>query len=127
LEKRDIVEFGFELHWNQRSVDTFLGLPFNITSYGILAKLLEHITGFPALGIEGTLKCVHFYDNQYEAALTLMERDPYRNEAPTLKIDWDFGTIRPDMFDTLNIENIKLEGYEFQDAIIVKMLAPTEL
>ena len=53
-------KFGFELHWNQRSVDTFLGLPFNIASYGLLAKIIEDLTGYPALAIEGTLKCVHF-------------------------------------------------------------------
>ena len=127
LEKREIPEFGFELHWNQRSVDTFLGLPFNITSYGLLAKILEKITGFPALGIEGTLKCVHFYDNQYEAVAKLVERDPYRNKAPELKIDFNFDEIFPEMFDEIQIENITLEGYEFQDSIIVKMLAPKEL
>jgi thymidylate synthase len=42
----------------------FLGFPFNIASYATLAKILEEITLFVALGVEGNLKCVHFYDNQ---------------------------------------------------------------
>ena len=41
--------FGFELHWYQRSVDLFLGLPFNIASYALLAKIIERITGYKAL------------------------------------------------------------------------------
>jgi thymidylate synthase len=36
-----------------------------------LAKILEEITLFVALGVEGNLKCVHFYDNQFEAVETL--------------------------------------------------------
>ena len=41
-------QYGFELHWQQRSVDTFLGLPFNIASYATLALILEKITGYKA-------------------------------------------------------------------------------
>ena len=83
--------FGFELHWNQRSVDTFLGLPFNIASYATLAKIIEWLTGYKALAIEGTLKCVHFYDNQYEAAKELLTRDP--NIHPNCEIDIAFPRI----------------------------------
>jgi thymidylate synthase len=61
------------VHWGQRSTDTFLGFPFNIASYATLAKILEEITLFVALGVEGNLKCVHFYDNQFEAVETLLK------------------------------------------------------
>jgi thymidylate synthase len=67
-----IPEYGFEVHWGQRSTDTFLGFPFNIASYATLAKILEEITLF--VGVEGNLKCVHFYDNQFEAVETLLKR-----------------------------------------------------
>jgi hypothetical protein len=43
-------------------------------SYATLAKILEEITLFVALGVEGNLKCVHFYDNQFEAVETLLKR-----------------------------------------------------
>jgi thymidylate synthase len=67
-----IPEYGFEVHWGQRSryVSWF---PFNIASYATLAKILEEITLFVALGVEGNLKCVHFYDNQFEAVETLLK------------------------------------------------------
>jgi hypothetical protein len=66
-----VFQYGFEVHWG-RSTDTFLGFPFNIASYATLAKILEEITLFVALGVEGNLKCVHFYDNQFDS------RDPIK-------------------------------------------------
>jgi len=137
----DDGSFGFELHWNQRSVDVFLGLPFNIASYGLLAKILEYITGFKALGIEGTLKCVHFYDNQYDAALELLSRSPYQHrncqeviKAPTWIIRNHmenegpyFSALMTTLFRTWKIDHFKLEGYKSDKPIKVDMLAPKEI
>jgi hypothetical protein len=50
----------------------YVFFPFNI-AYATLAKILEEITLFVALGVEGNLKCVHFYDNQFEAVETLLK------------------------------------------------------
>lgn len=120
-------DFGFELHWNQRSVDVFLGLPFNIASYGLLAKILEAITGYKALAIEGTLKCVHFYDNQYEAALTLMKRNPYQYGNCKLKIHLPESEDLDSLFHAWKIEDFVLKGYEHFGPIKVEMLAPKSL
>lgn len=122
-------KFGFELHWNQRSVDTFLGLPFNIASYGLLAKIIEDITGFKALAIEGTLKCVHFYDNQYEAAKQLVERNPDNHPNCELLIkETDYA--KPVNIDTVfknyTIKDFQLVGYTSDEEIKVEMLAPKE-
>ncbi len=120
--------FGFELHWNQRSVDTFLGLPFNIASYGLLAKILEQISGCKALAIEGTLKCVHFYDNQYDAVTELLKRNPNTHsncevEFPALSniLETDIDVI----FNEYKISDFKLIGYSSDEEIKVEMLAPT--
>lgn len=122
-------KFGFELHWNQRSVDTFLGLPFNIASYGLLAKILESLTGFPALGIEGTLKCVHFYDNQYEAARELLSRDPDTHGGCILEMPALYNSRKSldETLEGLTPQDFRLRGYTSDDAIKVKMLAPTKL
>lgn len=130
LVKMSVPEFGFELHWNQRSVDTFLGLPFNIASYGLLAKILELITGYPALAIEGTLKCVHFYDNQYEAAKELLSRDPNTHGNCELGISPVPKANAKTLDDLLNyfmIKDFELVGYTSDENIKVKMLAPKEL
>jgi thymidylate synthase len=123
-------EFGFELHWNQRSVDTFLGLPFNIASYGLLAKILEEVTGYKALGIEGTLKCVHFYDNQIEAVKELLKRDTEKHGNCDLnidgkKIDYDYYGV--DTFDYMDVSDFNLINYTHDKPIKVDMLAPKSI
>lgn len=123
-------KFGFELHFNMRSVDVFLGFPFNIASYGLLAKILEQVTGFKALGIEATLKCVHFYDNQYEAVAELLKRNPDTHKNCELEInsleEWTKSDI-DFVLSCLTIKDFKLIGYTSDDAINVEMLAPKEL
>lgn len=120
-------EFGFELHWNQRSVDTFLGLPFNIASYGLLAKIIELLTGFKALAIEGTLKCVHFYDNQYEAVKELMKRNPDTHGNCELEISKENLPATNDLdaiLQSLSIKDFRLLYYTSDEEIKVEMLAP---
>ena len=116
----DNGEFGFELHWNQRSVDLFLGLPFNIASYGVLAKILERITGYKALAIQGDLKCVHLYDNSIIAAHSLLNKD-YNFEEVELEI------ISNEWGEDLIPSNFKLIGYESHEAVKVEMIAPTSI
>ena len=129
LTEVGIPEFGFELHWNQRSVDTFLGLPFNIASYGLLAKVLEAMTGYPALGIEGTLKCVHFYDNQYEVAKELVSRSTTKHPECELRIADKFQHSEniDEVFSNLAIQDFTLDGYSSDEPLKVEMLAPKEL
>lgn len=120
----DNGEFGFELHWNQRSVDTFLGLPFNIASYGLLAKILEQLTGYKAIAIEGTLKCVHFYDNQYKAVGELMDRDPTKHSNCDVHINDVVGSGIDEIFNNYKISDFNLVGYSSDKEIKVEMLSP---
>lgn len=129
LSENNIPEFGFELHWNQRSCDVFLGIPFNIASYALLAKILEYITGYKALAIEGTLKCVHFYDNQYEAAKELLSRNPDAHPNCELSNSTCIDTLEKDIdviFNDFKISDFKLVGYTSDEEIKVDMLAPKE-
>ena len=61
-ELKNTPELGFTLKWHQRSVDTFLGLPFNIASYALLAMIIEGLTGYKAVGLIADLSNVHFYE-----------------------------------------------------------------
>ena len=70
--------------WNQRSVDTFLGLPYNIASYGLLLLLLCEETGYTPGTIIGNLGDVHLYNNHIEQAEEQMKRVGYK--LPTIEL-----------------------------------------
>ena len=65
------------LMWNQRSVDTFLGLPFNIASYGTLLLLLCEETGLEAGELIGNLGDTHLYMNHIEQAKEQISRHEF--------------------------------------------------
>jgi thymidylate synthase len=65
------------LMWNQRSVDTFLGLPFNIASYGLLLEILAKEVNMIPDELIGNLGDVHLYKNHIEQAKEQMYRRPY--------------------------------------------------
>ena len=56
--------------WNQRSVDTFLGLPFNIASYGLLLEIIAKEVNMIPDELIGNLGDVHLYKNHTELAQT---------------------------------------------------------
>ena len=55
-----------DLLWTQRSIDAFLGLPFNITSYAILLSIFARILGKTPRYLVGHLGNVHIYNNHKE-------------------------------------------------------------
>jgi thymidylate synthase len=118
--------YGFELHWTQRSVDTFLGLPYNIASYATLALILEKITGYKALGIQGDLKKVHLYDNSLDAVKEQLSRDVKKydksNLLPFNSVIWNKYDNTNELLHNLFIDEFKLENYESYPAINVEML-----
>ena len=72
-----VNEGKLSLMWNQRSVDTFLGLPFNIASYGMLLHLLAKETGLEAGELIGNLGDVHLYKNHVKQANVQLARAPF--------------------------------------------------
>jgi thymidylate synthase len=70
-----VSEGKLSLMWNQRSVDTFLGLPFNIASYGTLLLLLCEETGYQPGELIGNLGDVHLYKNHIEQAKEQISRE----------------------------------------------------
>ena len=79
---------AISLMWNQRSVDTFLGLPFNIASYGLLLELIAKAVGMVPDELIGNLGDVHLYNNHIEQAKEQISRIPY--ELPKLNINTEF-------------------------------------
>ena len=69
---------AISLMWNQRSVDTFLGLPFNIASYGLLLTILAKEVNMIPDELIGNLGDVHLYSNHIEQAKEQITREPMK-------------------------------------------------
>ena len=76
---------AISLMWNQRSVDTFLGLPFNIASYGILLELIANEVNMVTDELIGNLGDTHLYLNHIEQAKEQLSREP-KPHLPKLKL-----------------------------------------
>lgn len=95
------------LMWNQRSVDTFLGLPFNIASYGMLLLLLCEETNLEPGELIGNLGDTHLYKNHIEQA-----------EEQRLRSSFTLPTIKLSNVDILNGEwDYEIEGYKYHPTI----------
>jgi thymidylate synthase len=95
------------LMWNQRSVDTFLGLPFNIASYATLLQLIADECDMIAGELIGNLGDVHLYKNHIDQAHEQINRETY--PLPELKLS---------NIDILNGKfNYEVIGYESHPSI----------
>jgi thymidylate synthase len=68
MDKNNIPTRAISLMWNQRSVDTFLGLPFNIASYGLLLEIIAKAVNMVPDELIGNLGDTHLYSNHIEQA-----------------------------------------------------------
>jgi thymidylate synthase len=82
--KHNIPTRAISLMWNQRSVDTFLGLPFNIASYGLLLMMIADEVGMIPDELIGNLGDVHLYSNHIEQAKEQISREPF--DLPTVHV-----------------------------------------
>jgi len=102
---------AISLMWNQRSVDTFLGLPFNIASYGLLLTLLGKLTNMVPDNLIGNLGDVHLYLNHLEQA----KEQKTRTSFPLPKVELNFDYVFRDGYmvawDRIKIDDIILKNY----------------
>ena len=100
--KESTPKRAISLMWNQRSVDTFLGLPFNIASYGLLLMMLADELNMIPDELIGNLGDVHLYSNHIDQAKEQITREPMK--LPSVH-------VRDGMFCSSH-EDIILENYE---------------
>jgi thymidylate synthase len=84
----NIPRRAISLMWNQRSVDSALGWPFNVASYGLLLELLGKMVNMVPDELICNLGDVHLYNNHLESAREQISRTPY--ELPKLNINTEF-------------------------------------
>jgi thymidylate synthase len=87
--------------WNQRSVDTFLGLPFNIASYGLLLEIIAKEVNMVPDELIGNLGDVHLYSNHIEQAKEQIGRSSFK--LPTLSLphytQCEYGSMKFGIWD----------------------------
>jgi thymidylate synthase len=118
LDKLNIPKRAISLMWNQRSVDTLLGLPFNIASYGLLLNIIAKIVNMVPEELIGNLGDVHLYSNHIEQAKEQLTRSSY--ELPKLvtnKTDAFWKGFDVSLFNHLEVNDFTIENYQSHPAI----------
>ena len=106
---------AISLMWNQRSVDTFLGLPFNIASYGLLLHIIAREVGMIPDELIGNLGDTHLYSNHIEQAKEQINRTSF--ELPILKIQEHIKMAEGDCLPMFKLEDFTIENYESHPTI----------
>jgi thymidylate synthase len=119
-DKFNIPTRAISLMWNQRSVDTFLGLPFNIASYGLLLEIIAKEVNMVPDELIGNLGDVHLYSNHIEQAKEQLTRKRYK--LPTLrhlKTDEFYKSLGDDLSLITHLDNTDfvIENYQSHPAI----------
>jgi thymidylate synthase len=98
------------LHLYARSIDSFLGLPFNIASYALLLSMLAQVTERIPRDLIISFGDLHIYSNHLDQVNTQLEREP--GPLPRLIMNPERKEI-----DQFTIEDFRFEGYNPQPAI----------
>lgn len=107
-----IPKRAISLMWNQRSVDTFLGLPFNIASYGLLLEIIAKEVNMVPDELIGNLGDVHLYSNHIEQAKEQIGRDSFNLPSVNINDYWKFVSSSPVFADKLNLDMFELVDYK---------------
>lgn len=106
-----VIDKKVNLLWNQRSVDTMLGLPFNIASYALLLHLIAKEAGLQEGKLVGFLADVHLFEKHLEGAKEQLSRDPKKYPLPKIETEnWK------SIFDW-KAEDTKILDYQSYDRI----------
>jgi thymidylate synthase len=101
-------------HMYQRSVDVFLGLPFNIASYALLTHMIAHVCDLKVGELIISTGDTHIYSNHIDQVKEQLTREEY--PLPTLWLNPNIKNI-----DDFRMENIDLDNYKSHGPIRAEM------
>jgi len=105
MDRQNLPKRAISLMWNQRSVDTFLGLPFNIASYGLLLEIIANEVNMVPDELIGNLGDTHLYLNHIEQAKEQIGRDLTDEERYDIWFNNNYETGIERYFDPNNLPN----------------------
>ena len=111
MNEENIPTRAISLMWNQRSVDTFLGLPFNIASYGLLLEIIAKAVNMVPDELIGNLGDTHLYLNHIEQAKEQIGRELTDEERYNIWFTNNYETGMERYFDPNNLPNFDDEYY----------------
>jgi thymidylate synthase len=114
MNQENVPTRAISLMWNQRSVDTFLGLPFNIASYGLLLTILAKEVNMIPDQLIGNLGDTHLYLNHIEQAKEQIGREPFK--LPTLNQFPTYEGSRPSI-ESYVVGDFTLKDYQSHPSI----------
>jgi thymidylate synthase len=121
FEMYNIPTRAISLMWNQRSVDTPLGLPFNIASYGLLLEIIAKEVNMVPDELIGNLGDTHIYLNQIEGIKEQLTREPFELPKVLKKDEYhylaDMDIPFSEKIDAFKPDFWKLENYQSHPAI----------
>jgi thymidylate synthase len=100
-----VAEGRLSCMFTMRSVDTFLGLPFNIASYALLTHMVAQQCGLDVGDLIWSGGDVHIYSNHMEQVKLQLTREPY--PLPKLVIK-----RRPESIFDYRYEDFEIIGYQ---------------
>lgn len=119
MDLENVPKRAISLMWNQRSVDTFLGLPFNIASYGLLLEILGKIANMVPDELVGNLGDTHLYLNHIDQVNQQLQRTGY--DLPKLLMTCNpahFATSKNNYnFEDINPTDFYLDNYNSDPSI----------
>ena len=117
LDENNVPKYGLSLMWTQRSVDSFLGLPYNIASYSILTYMIAQVCNMIPDEVICSLGDTHIYMEHMDAVNEQLSNYPMKYDLPRLVLNPNITDI-----NDFTLNDVKVENYKSYPTIKAKLL-----
>ena len=121
LDDSNIPTRSISLMWNQRSVDSPLGLPFNVASYGLLLEIIAKMVNMVPDELIGNLGDCHIYVNQIDGVKEQLTRDPFPLSRLIMSDKINFNEGIDEFLDSCSVKDFFIEGYQSHSKINIPL------